>query len=99
MLDTRFSLVISDEMRAKAARNLAMVDAAIAHGKKFPVQATNDIEHKSDTLGRVCPECQHVFKGSGWGGIDAHWRARHEDVMLFEDAWPLIKAGQYKPTK
>ena len=95
----RFSLAIDDAMRAKAARNLAMLDAAIAHGKKFPVQATNGSTHKTDALRRVCPECQHVFKGSGWGGIDAHWRARHEDVMLFEEAWPLIKAGQYEQTK
>lgn len=94
VLDKRFSLVISDEMRSKAARNLAMIDAAIAHGKKFPEQATNDSKHKA-----VCPECHHVFKGSGWGGIDAHWRKNHEDVMPFEEAWPLIKAGQYKPTK
>ena len=33
VLDKRFSLVISDKMRAKAARNLAMIEAAIAHGK------------------------------------------------------------------
>ena len=99
VLNMTFSLVISDEMRAKAARNLAMIDAAIAHGKKFPVQATNDSTHKTDNLRKVCPECQHVFKGAGWGGIDAHWRAHHEDVMLFEEAWPLIKTGQYKRTK
>jgi len=99
VLDKRFSLVISDEMRSKASRNLAMIDAAIAHGKKFPVQATNDSTHKTDALRRVCPECQHVFQGSGWGGIDAHWRANHENVMRFEKAWPFIKAGQYKQAK
>lgn len=27
---------------------------------------------------RTCPECGHVFRGNGWDGIDAHWRAHHE---------------------
>ena len=46
---------------------------------------------------RICPECQHVFQGNGWDGIDAHWRAKHDGVMRYEEAWPLIKSGQYKP--
>jgi len=29
-------------------------------------------------LPRICPACLHEFKGIGWGGVDAHWRARHE---------------------
>ena len=32
---------------------------------------------------RVCPECDHVFQGNGWDGIDAHWRANHETVMRY----------------
>lgn len=36
---------------------------------------------------RVCPECGHVFKGNGWDGIDAHWRAKHEQVMSYENFW------------
>jgi hypothetical protein len=49
---------------------------------------------------KVCPECDHVFQGNGWDGIDAHWRARHERIMPYEKAWPLIQAGSYKrPTK
>lgn len=43
----------------------------------------------------VCPECGHQFKGNGFGGIDAHWRAKHEGIMLYKDAWPLIKTGNY----
>jgi len=27
---------------------------------------------------RECPICGHVFKGHGWDGIDAHWKAKHE---------------------
>ena len=45
---------------------------------------------------KVCPECGHVFKGNGWDGIDAHWKSKHEDVMPYEEAWPLLKAGTYK---
>jgi hypothetical protein len=33
VLNMRFSSIISDEMRAKAARNLAMIEVLIAHGK------------------------------------------------------------------
>jgi hypothetical protein len=46
---------------------------------------------------KVCPECGHRFQGQGWEGIDAHWRSKHENVMPFEQAWALIKAGQYDP--
>ena len=43
-----------------------------------------------------CPECHHVFKGNGWDGIDAHWRAKHEHIIPYEEAWPLIKSGTYE---
>jgi len=45
---------------------------------------------------KVCPECGRVFKGNGWDGIDAHWRSKHEDVMPYEEAWPLLRDGKYK---
>jgi len=38
-----------------------------------------------------CPECPHVFRGKGWDGIDAHWKARH--LVPYEEAWPLIVAA------
>jgi len=38
-------------------------------------------------LPRVCPECQHVFRGNGWDGIDAHWRSQHEEVLKYEEFW------------
>ena len=46
-----------------------------------------------------CPECGHRFKGLGWGGIDAHWKALHSDIMSYEEAWPIIKRGQRPSTK
>lgn len=42
---------------------------------------------------RQCPECGHRFSGKGWGGIDAYWRAHHQDILRYEDAWPLIRKG------
>ncbi|SDR55805.1 hypothetical protein SAMN05519103_05201 [Rhizobiales bacterium GAS113] len=44
---------------------------------------------------KVCPECGHVFQGNGWDGIDAHWKAKHGDVMPYKEAWKLIKSGTY----
>lgn len=35
----------------------------------------------------VCPICGHVFQGNGWDGIDAHWRARHEEIIPYEQFW------------
>jgi hypothetical protein len=43
----------------------------------------------------ACPECGHQFRGNGFDGIDAHWRSKHESVMPYSEAWPLIKSGNY----
>ena len=45
---------------------------------------------------KVCPECGYLFRRNGWDGIDSHWRAKHESVMPYAEAWPLIKAGTYR---
>jgi predicted RNase H-like nuclease len=42
---------------------------------------------------KICPECGKVFTGKGWGGIDAHWRVHHDDIMPYNLAWPIIKKG------
>jgi len=44
---------------------------------------------------KVCPECGHVFQGNGWDGIDSHWRAKHEHIMPYPDAWKLIRTEKY----
>lgn len=42
-------------------------------------------------VGRAtCPVCGHVFRGRGWDGIDAHWRARHLDVMPYREFWESL---------
>lgn len=47
----------------------------------------------------VCPECRYQFRGNGFDGIDAHWRAKHEHLMPYRQAWPLIKSGTYARPK
>ena len=37
-----------------------------------------------------CPECGHVFRGRGWDGIEAHWRARHTGVTTYEEFWSSL---------
>jgi hypothetical protein len=39
---------------------------------------------------RMCPECGHVFQGNGWEGIDAHWRAKHEARLPYQEFWKLL---------
>lgn len=39
---------------------------------------------------RECPACDHVFRGNGWDGVDAHWRAKHEgqpDAVPYRRFW------------
>ncbi len=45
---------------------------------------------------KECPECGHVFQGNGWDGIDAHWRSKHENIMPYEDAWPMLREDKYR---
>ena len=43
-----------------------------------------------------CPECGHEFRSKGFDGIDAHLRAKHENLMPYRTAWPLIKSGNFR---
>lgn len=56
-----------------------------------------DLEKITTGVPKICPECGYVFQGNGWDGIDAHWKARHDDIMPYKEAWPLLKAGTYTP--
>lgn len=63
-------------------------------------QKINYLESDSNdeaSLFKKCPECGHTFVGKGWGGIDSHWRANHEDIMPYAVAWKFIKKGE-KPS-
>lgn len=65
-----------------------------AHRDKFSDVAPERDQIK--TVNKMCPECDHPFKGNGFDGIDAHWRAKHEHIMPYKEAWPLIKSGNYR---
>jgi hypothetical protein len=52
-------------------------------------------EQFTNVTNRVCPECGHLSNGRGFGGLDAHWRARHLNIMPYEQARPMIKSGTY----
>jgi hypothetical protein len=65
----------------------------IEDGARFPVSI------EPGGLEKVCPECGHRFRGRGWDGIDAHWRANHEHLLPYAMAWPLIQAGKYDSTE
>ena len=39
---------------------------------------------------RKCPECGRTFLDNVWYGIARHWRARHEQVMTYEQFWASL---------
>ena len=42
---------------------------------------------------RRCPACGKTFAGKGWGGIDGHWKAQHNDLMAYEVFWSSLCAA------
>jgi hypothetical protein len=58
-----------------------------------------DDRRPRNAVPNVCPECAYQFKGNGFDGIDAHWRARHEHLLRYVDAWPLIRSGAWSLIK
>ena len=46
---------------------------------------------------RRCPECGYIFRGSGWDGIDAHWKAKHESVLPYEEFWASLCRSHRAP--
>jgi hypothetical protein len=91
-----------DRMRVAIRETLALpgvVGASVRAGESATGHAISQTTSAGDQHGRIaniCPECGHQFKGHGFDGIDAHWRARHEAVMPYKQAWPLIKSGNYR---
>jgi hypothetical protein len=99
--------VVAERTREFALR-LKQVEKCMARVQEAPIKVANsaiavlnkrrkgeDQITASGVVENVCPECGHQFKGNGFDGIDAHWRAKHEGVMSYKDAWPLIKLGKY----
>jgi len=84
--------VVLDALDIKRREDQDM-NAARSDSRGLPPQppATDRI----GAVKNVCPECGQKFKGNGFDGIDAHWRAKHETIMPYKDAWPLVKSGNY----
>lgn len=80
---------------AISPKNRTIEDAIIPAAPQAAVIQTTTNDQNSK-VANLCPECGHQFKGHGFDGIDAHWRARHEAVMPYKQAWPLIKSGNYR---
>jgi hypothetical protein len=76
------------ESLAYSARVGSKPKASVNHGSMPSVPSEADL--------KICPECDRTFRGKSWGGIDAHWKAKHENLLPYEEAWPLIVTGKYK---
>jgi hypothetical protein len=53
------------------------------------------IDDSAKPMRKICPECGYEFKGGTWGGLDGHWRSRHEHISPYEDVRSLIFSGHY----
>jgi hypothetical protein len=45
------------------------------------------------TGNKACPApgCGTEFKGNGWDGIDAHWKAKHKDICSYATFWAMVQ--------
>lgn len=84
--------VAVDHLWEGSAASIAAMPAPLQLPLSQPGSST---PRAKEQAGCVCPECGHRFKGNSFGGIDAHWRAKHDDLMPYEEAWPLIKSNSY----
>jgi hypothetical protein len=78
----------------KGDRSIVVSPAKAPVSVQFSYTATTAAE-RTGKAKNVCPECGHQFKGNGFDGIDAHWRSKHEKIMPYKEAWPLVKSGNY----
>jgi hypothetical protein len=52
-------------------------------------------KHPAGWKPRVCPECEHKFKGEGWRGIASHLGSKSSMAShpwTFEEFWALVCA-------
>ncbi len=88
-----------DMVRASRAGDHAAIAGVVANQRSLSKQQAcilsgdqSEVDHSQS----VCPECGYRFKGRGFDGIDVHWRAKHETIMPYTDAWALIESGNYR---
>ena len=94
-MEVHFSQDEQAKLDSAAARIGMNPERLVTHVVAAYLSVEND-----GTISRVerrksCPECGHQFRGNGFDGIDAHWRANHEGIMPYSQAWPLIQSGEY----
>lgn len=75
-----------------SAQSVSAKKPTLQYAKSNPPERGGSNEQKQ------CPECGRVFRGKRWEGIDAHWKANHENIMPYASAWPIIKSGN-KPSE
>jgi hypothetical protein len=84
------------EEAAKIVEDRATSTAANALPFRRGLAVAAEIRARKRKEPKVCPLCPHEFQGNGWDGIDAHWKAKHLDVMSYNDAWPLIQKQDFE---
>ena len=90
--------IASAQTRAVLVKAAEKQKRGVAEFRQIARRVWPEPRHTKEQVRSTCPECGHRFKGSGFDGIDAHWRSKHEDVMPYKEAWPLIKSGSYSRT-
>jgi hypothetical protein len=88
------SALSSFSVTAKIAKGGVATDVVFLYAQKLEFELSKE-ESNEEKCGKECPQCGHQFTGNTFGGIDAHWRANHEAIMPYEEAWPLIRSGKY----
>jgi len=71
-------------------RSMAVSKFKQIASRLYPVLSEQIIDRK------VCPECGHIFQGIGWGGLDAHWRSKHNKINSYNKVKHLIMNDRYK---
>ena len=81
--------------------NLADLTSTVTIRRENPSTAAPlaRLKQSGSQITKACPECGYAFRGGTWGGIDAHWKAFHKDIMRYEAAWPIIRAGEKPSSK
>lgn len=86
--------VIRERIESLLARWSSLFTLHSRSGSRGEQQSErSSFETSNEHAPKSCPECGHEFSGTGWGGIDAHWKAKHQSIMPYQDAWPIIRSG------
>jgi len=88
-------LAVAECLARPGSRSRARGTLGVSDFKRIARQIWPELKQVGPSEKHVCPECGYRFNGTGFDGIDAHWRSRHENIMPYAEAWPLIKSDSY----